>query len=150
MGASTPCGDIMPRYCMVEDANGCILPRGHEGEHLSSTDEGLLEWETDMDCGCEHCMQCEGDYCVVFGPVVPASPEDVAALKPADLEVTQWPPAPTTGMHVGMAHGVWMKHRPSGVTVICERERSQHRNRDAALFVVATALKTIQRRQEAN
>lgn len=26
----------------------------------------LGQWETDWDCLCEHCIQCEGDYCTIY------------------------------------------------------------------------------------
>lgn len=49
------------------DYDPCILPEGHEGPHeyLDSLGRNWL-WETDWDCLCEHCMQCEGDYCTIY------------------------------------------------------------------------------------
>lgn len=49
------------------DVSGCILPEGHEGPHeFVASDGGHWLWETDLECTCEHCLQCEGDYCTVY------------------------------------------------------------------------------------
>lgn len=59
-----------------QDPEGCVLPMGHEGPHeFVSTDGSRWQWETDWSCDCEHCMQCQGDYCTVYWPVVQESPQ---------------------------------------------------------------------------
>ena len=64
---SCPCGIMLSRNLGVpEDKEGCILPEGHQGSHLSRTNQGLIGWETDWECDCEHCLRCEGDYCEVY------------------------------------------------------------------------------------
>jgi len=51
----------------VADNQGCLLPLDHAGPHefVSPRGESWL-WELDLDCDCEHCMRCEGDYCIVY------------------------------------------------------------------------------------
>lgn len=49
------------------DAQGCMLAEGHEGPHEFADQNGRRWlWETDMECDCEHCMRCDGDYCTVY------------------------------------------------------------------------------------
>ena len=40
------------------DHHGCVLSMGARGQ--------AWQWEEDLECTCEHCRQCEGDYCVVY------------------------------------------------------------------------------------
>ena len=57
-------GDSIP-----SDESGCILSIGHDGPHEFITSDGEhWLWETDMECDCEHCMKCEGDYCTNYWP----------------------------------------------------------------------------------
>ncbi len=57
---------------MVVDLNGCELPDGHPGPHEFKDSKGKVWcWITDLECTCEHCMQCEGDYCTEYWPKVP-------------------------------------------------------------------------------
>lgn len=60
---SNVCGYVVMDIDLIDD-KGCILEYGHTGPHeFISTDGEHWLWETDMECTCEHCMQCEGDYC---------------------------------------------------------------------------------------
>lgn len=56
-----------------------------------------------------------------------------------DIVVDAWPPDPG-GMRVYAPRGVRVEHRPTGVVITCTHERSQHRNRDAALRGIAAAV----------
>lgn len=50
-----------------EDPSGCLLPNDHDGPHEFEAIDGThWHWETDMECACEHCMRCDGDYCTVY------------------------------------------------------------------------------------
>lgn len=53
-----------------EDQNGCILPVNHGGRpHEYVGGDGVTyQWETDLLCDCEHCMQADGDYCTTYWP----------------------------------------------------------------------------------
>jgi hypothetical protein len=46
------------------DNDGCILADNHSGPHefIDPSGQHWL-WETDLSCECDHCLQCEGDYC---------------------------------------------------------------------------------------
>lgn len=52
------------------DETGCILPDGHDGPHEFISAEGRrFQWETDLECTCEHCMEAIGDYCTIYWEV---------------------------------------------------------------------------------
>ena len=79
----------------------------------------------------------------------PAQPEQASQptqgdapieLHHSDLLIEPWPPQPSKGMIVGMSKGVKITHRPTGVSVTCDDERSQHKNRDIALERLRAAL----------
>ena len=69
-----------------------------------------------------------------------AGVSDVEVLDPAELVFSAWPEF-RAGQHVGMVSGVKGVHLPTGITVICSHERSQHKNRDAALRALRAAVK---------
>lgn len=72
-----------------------------------------------------------------------ANPTELEArareIDPQEVEVSVWP-ATREGQHVGMPHGVRVLHKPTGLSVIYDKERSQHRNRTIALGYLARAL----------
>lgn len=57
-----------------------------------------------------------------------------------DLIFSMYPPLPTGGMTLGMSRGVTITHKPTGLSVSVDSERSQHRNRDVALAALAEKL----------
>lgn len=61
------CGTMHQKEMGVTDSCGCQLPQGHLGPHEFVSDEGeVIQWETDWDCDCEHCMSAQGDYCTIY------------------------------------------------------------------------------------
>lgn len=62
------CGILHGSEAMLPvDNDGCLLEMGHDGPHEFVDPKGQhWQWETDMECDCEHCMRCEGDYCTVY------------------------------------------------------------------------------------
>ncbi len=51
------------------DKDGCLLALGHDGPHEFVDLKGQSwRWDTDLECDCEHCQRCEGDYCTVYWP----------------------------------------------------------------------------------
>lgn len=69
-----------------------------------------------------------------------ALPEVLEKLEPKDLQISAYPEPIPGGMHVGLPKGVKVTHVPTGITVTCDHERSQHKNRDACLIAIAAAL----------
>jgi len=61
-------------------------------------------------------------------------------IPPEDIKIEIWPPRNVGGQHVGTASGVKITHLPSGITVTCDYERSQHRNRAIALAALEGAI----------
>lgn len=60
------------------------------------------------------------------------------------FEVTALYPSAKGGQHVGLTHlGIKVKHIPTGIYCVCEYERSQHKNRKAAMAAVEMALAEI-------
>lgn len=65
------CGTMAGNHFLVGvcDDDGCILAVGHAGPHEFVAEDGKhWHWETDMECGCEHCMNGDGDYCIIYWP----------------------------------------------------------------------------------
>jgi protein subunit release factor A len=50
-----------------------------------------------------------------------------------DVEWHTWPPRRQGGQHVGVQTGVIACHRPTGIAVAKDSERSQWKNREAAM-----------------
>lgn len=67
------------------------------------------------------------------------------ALNAADLRIESWPPTPTRGMLVGMPKGVQITHKPTGISTVCDSERSQHLNRDKALEQLAPVVAAFEK-----
>lgn len=66
------CGIVHDYTGCPKDRNGCRLPDGHEGAHEFVADDGAVyRWEIDLECTCEHCMRCDGDYCTTYWRVTP-------------------------------------------------------------------------------
>lgn len=51
-----------------QDSRGCHMPRNHGGKphEFVAADGHTYQWETDIMCECDHCMKCEGDYCMTY------------------------------------------------------------------------------------
>lgn len=69
MADATLCG-ILHGYhsgACPTDYAGCRLPEGHDGPHeFRSSDGRVWLWEVDLECSCDHCRLCEGDYCTIY------------------------------------------------------------------------------------
>jgi hypothetical protein len=67
------CAILFPHHCLGDprDAEGCRLPNNHAGPHeFVAADGRVMQWETDLECSCEHCMEGYGDYCTTYWPKV--------------------------------------------------------------------------------
>ncbi len=60
-----------------------------------------------------------------------------------DFEIHIWPPTPRGGQHVGCRVGILLIHKPTGVAVVEESERSQVKCRAKALARLQSLLQAI-------
>ncbi len=71
-------------------------------------------------------------------------------MNPEELRIESWPLATTSGLHVGMSVGVRITHKPTGIAVVCDSERSQHKNRDRAILMLSEELSRLTRANPAS
>ncbi len=81
--------------------------------------------------------------------VLPEAEDVEVEILPADLEIETIKSSGAGGQHVNKTESaIRMLHKPTGIIVECQDERSQHKNRDKALKILKAKLFDMKQREQ--
>ncbi len=83
--------------------------------------------------------------------VLPEAEEVEVELNMSDVDVDTFRASGAGGQHVNKTESaIRLTHRPTGIVVECQDERSQHNNKDRAIKILRTKLYDIQMQEQAS
>ncbi len=83
--------------------------------------------------------------------VLPEAEEVEVELNMSDVDVDTFRASGAGGQHVNKTESaIRLTHRPTGIVVECQDERSQHKNKDRAIKILRTKLYDIQMQEQAS